>query len=51
MRGSLDELFSGADRLTGLHGQGYLREHLRHLVSMQKRYDMPSRCWSSTSRA
>ena len=40
-RGTLDELFSGSDRLTGLHGQGYLREHLRHLVSMQKRYDMP----------
>jgi diguanylate cyclase (GGDEF)-like protein len=39
--GRLDELLAGADRLTGLHGQGYLREHLRHLVSMQKRYDQP----------
>lgn len=38
---TLDELLTGADRLTGLHGQGYLREHLRHLVSMQKRYDQP----------
>jgi diguanylate cyclase (GGDEF)-like protein len=35
----LDELLTGADRLTGLHGQGFLKEHLRHLVSMQKRYD------------
>jgi diguanylate cyclase (GGDEF)-like protein len=39
--GTLDELLTGADRLTGLHGQGYLKEHLRHLVSMQKRYDQP----------
>ena len=39
--GSLDELLGGADRLTGLHGQGFLREHLRHLVAMQKRYDQP----------
>lgn len=39
--GTLDELLSGSDRLTGLHGQGFLREHLRHLVSMQKRYDQP----------
>jgi diguanylate cyclase (GGDEF)-like protein len=39
--GPLDELLAGADRLTGLHGQGFLREHLRHLVSMQKRYDQP----------
>jgi diguanylate cyclase (GGDEF)-like protein len=39
--GSLDELLGGADRLTGLHGQGYMREHLRHLVAMQKRYDQP----------
>jgi diguanylate cyclase (GGDEF)-like protein len=39
--GSLDELLAGGDRLTGLHGQGFLREHLRHLVSMQKRYDQP----------
>lgn len=38
---TLDELLSGADRLTGLHGQGFLKEHLRHLVSMQKRYDQP----------
>jgi diguanylate cyclase (GGDEF)-like protein len=38
---TLDELLTGADRLTGLHGQGFLREHLRHLVSMQKRYDQP----------
>ena len=39
--GDLDELLGGADRLTGLHGQPYLREHLRHLVAMQKRYDQP----------
>jgi diguanylate cyclase (GGDEF)-like protein len=39
--GSLDELLTGSDRLTGLHGQDFLREHLRHLVSMQKRYDQP----------
>jgi diguanylate cyclase (GGDEF)-like protein len=39
--GTLDELLTGDDRLTGLHGEGYLREHLRHLVSMQKRYDQP----------
>jgi diguanylate cyclase (GGDEF)-like protein len=39
--GALDEMLAGADRLTGLHGQGFLREHLRHLVSMQKRYDQP----------
>jgi diguanylate cyclase (GGDEF)-like protein len=39
--GTLDELLTGADRLTGLHGQDYLNEHLRHLVSMQKRYDQP----------
>lgn len=39
--GTLDELLTGADRLTGLHGQEYLKEHLRHLVSMQKRYDQP----------
>jgi diguanylate cyclase (GGDEF)-like protein len=39
--GPLDELLAGADRLTGLHGQGFLREHLRHLVSMHKRYDQP----------
>jgi diguanylate cyclase (GGDEF)-like protein len=38
---TLDELLTGADRLTGLHGQGFLNEHLRHLVSMQKRYDLP----------
>jgi diguanylate cyclase (GGDEF)-like protein len=38
---TLDELLTGADRLTGLHGQGFLKEHLRHLVSMQKRYDLP----------
>ena len=38
---TLDELLTGADRLTGLHGQGFLKEHLRHLVSMQKRYDQP----------
>ncbi len=38
---SLDELLTGADRLTGLHGQGFLREHLKHLVCMQKRYDQP----------
>ena len=38
---TLDELLSGADRLTGLHGQAFLKEHLRHLVSMQKRYDQP----------
>ena len=37
----MDELLGGADRLTGLHGQGFLREHLRHLVAMQKRYDQP----------
>jgi diguanylate cyclase (GGDEF)-like protein len=36
---TLDALLSGSDRLTGLHGQGFLKEHLRHLVSMQKRYD------------
>jgi diguanylate cyclase (GGDEF)-like protein len=39
--GTLDELLTGSDRLTGLHGQDFLREHLRHLVSMQKRYDQP----------
>jgi diguanylate cyclase (GGDEF)-like protein len=39
--GPLDELLAGSDRLTGLHGQGFLREHLRHLVTMQKRYDQP----------
>ena len=39
--GTLDDLLSGGDRLTGLHGQDFLREHLRHLVSMQKRYDQP----------
>jgi diguanylate cyclase (GGDEF)-like protein len=39
--GSLDELLTGSDRLTGLHGQEFLKEHLRHLVSMQKRYDQP----------
>jgi len=39
--GTLDELLTGADRLTGLHGQDFLKEHLRHLVSMQKRYDQP----------
>ena len=39
--GSIDDLLAGADRLTGLHGQDYLNEHLRHLVSMQKRYDQP----------
>ena len=39
--GTLDELLTGADRLTGLHGQGFLKAHLRHLVSMQKRYDQP----------
>jgi diguanylate cyclase (GGDEF)-like protein len=38
---TLDELLDGADRLTGLHGESFLREHLRHLVSMQKRYDQP----------
>lgn len=38
---TLDALLTGADRLTGLHGQDFLREHLRHLVSMQKRYDQP----------
>jgi diguanylate cyclase (GGDEF)-like protein len=38
---TLDELLTGSDRLTGLHGQGFLKEHLRHLVSMQKRYDQP----------
>ena len=37
--GNLDELLVGGDRLTGLHGQAYLREHLRHLVCMHKRYD------------
>ena len=37
----VDDLLSGPDRLTGLHGQAFLREHLRHLVSMQKRYDQP----------
>jgi len=36
---TLDELLTGSDRLTGLHGQEFLKEHLRHLVSMQKRYD------------
>src|SRR3712207_8519899 len=35
---SLDELLTGSDRLTGLHGEAYLRGHLRHLVSMHKRY-------------
>ena len=39
--GTLDDLLTGADRLTGLHGQDFLKEHLRHLVSMQKRYDQP----------
>jgi diguanylate cyclase (GGDEF)-like protein len=39
--GTLDEVLTGADRLTGLHGQDFLNEHLRHLVSMQKRYDQP----------
>jgi diguanylate cyclase (GGDEF)-like protein len=39
--GTLDELLTGSDRLTGLHGQEFLKEHLRHLVSMQKRYDQP----------
>ena len=38
---SLDELLTGADRLTGLHGEDFLKHHLRHLVSMQKRYDQP----------
>lgn len=38
---TLDELLTGSDRLTGLHGQDFLKEHLRHLVSMQKRYDLP----------
>ena len=37
----LDDLLTGPDRLTGLHGQAFLREHLSHLVSMQKRYDQP----------
>jgi diguanylate cyclase (GGDEF)-like protein len=41
MGSTLDELLTGADRLTGLHGQDFLKEHLRHLVSMQKRYDQP----------
>ena len=36
---TLDDVLVGADRLTGLRGQGYGKEHLRHLVSMQKRYD------------
>jgi diguanylate cyclase (GGDEF)-like protein len=36
-----DDLITGPDRLTGLHGQSFVREHLRHLVSMQKRYDQP----------
>lgn len=39
--GDLDELLVGGDRLTGLHGQAFLREHLRHLVCMHKRYDQP----------
>lgn len=39
--GTLDELLTGADRLTGLHGQAFLKAHLRHLVSMQKRYEQP----------
>ena len=39
--GPLDDLLTGPDRLTGLPGQAFLREHLRHLVSMQKRYDQP----------
>ena len=42
-RGSapVHDLLAGPDRLTGLHGQAFLREHLSHLVSMQKRYDQP----------
>jgi diguanylate cyclase (GGDEF)-like protein len=39
--GVLDDLLAGADRLTGLQGQAYLREHMRHLVSMCQRYDQP----------
>lgn len=37
----MGDLVTGPDRLTGLHGQAFVREHLRHLVSMQKRYDQP----------
>ena len=37
----VEDLLTGPDRLTGVHGQAFLREHLRHLVSMQKRYDQP----------
>lgn len=37
----IDDLLTGPDRLTGVHGQAFLREHLQHLIAMQKRYDQP----------
>jgi diguanylate cyclase (GGDEF)-like protein len=39
--GAVADLLNGADRLTGLRAQGFGREHMRHLLSMHKRYGQP----------
>jgi diguanylate cyclase (GGDEF)-like protein len=39
--GTFEDLLNGADRLTGLRAQGFGKDHLRHLLSMHKRYGHP----------
>jgi diguanylate cyclase (GGDEF)-like protein len=36
-----EDILIGADRLTGLRAQGFGEAHLRHLVSMHRRYGQP----------
>ena len=38
---TVEDLLNGADRLTGLRAQGFGKDHLRHLLSMHKRYGHP----------
>jgi diguanylate cyclase (GGDEF)-like protein len=35
------DALTGADRLTGLRAQGFGKDHMRHLMSMHKRYGQP----------